>query len=433
MLMDTDVVLEADKVSKIYSRAGALTRRRLGRTLSRIVSGRSYDSASSLLQPGEFYAVKDATFSLKRGAAFGIIGLNGSGKSTLLRMLAGQLLPDGGQITVTGSTASMIDLTAGFQPSSSGRENIFLRGAALGKSRAEMQALYDDIIKFSELQDAIDAPIMTYSSGMMMRLAFSIVSATAPDILFIDEVLAVGDFRFKQKCLARVRELRKHSAFVMVSHSMVDIARFCDQTMVLDKGVTVFQGPSAEAVEFFETEIEGQRQPVAARSVSKVVGEFFENSQAISDVAAHWCDADGKKIDVIKQGEDLYFSARFKCSTDARNLIVGIPVWSQDAVYVTGFSTDRRISPLKRDPDGYVTIRLKVSELPFNAGAYHSNFVIVDGSEFLWRKPNDVLQVTTGITPYWGLVSLPISWEYTPRTPAVAPAARTNGDATTAS
>lgn len=410
MLMGNEVVLDVDRVSKIYARSRSVTQRRLGKTLSKILLGRSYDASSATLQKGEFFAVKNVSLSLERGQALGIIGLNGSGKTTLLRMLAGQILPDSGQITVAGKTASMIDLTAGFHSGASGRDNIFLRGAALGRSRAQMEAVFDDIVEFSELGGAIEAPVATYSSGMAMRLAFSIVTSSAPDLLFIDEVLAVGDFRFRQKCLARIRALRDRAAFIMVSHNMNDIIRFCDKTIVLNEGNIVFEGDSSEAVAFFESEIEQQATPVTDKTLARVVGQFFENSDVISDVTSFWADANGNPIQSIKQGSELYFVASFKCSTKTNNLVVGIPMWSQDGVYLTGFSTDREGS-IKTGDNGYAHLQLRIPNFIFNAGSYHSNFVITDGAEFLWRKPNDVLTVTVNSVPYWGLATLPSSWE----------------------
>jgi ABC-type polysaccharide/polyol phosphate transport system ATPase subunit len=412
MLMENDTILEVDKVSKIYSRSRPITQKRLGKTLLRVLFGRSFDQTSVNLQGGEFHAVKDVSFSLKRGEALGIIGLNGSGKTTLLRMLAGQILPDGGQITVAGKTASMIDLTAGFQPAASGRENIFLRGAALGRSHGQMEADYDSIIEFSELGDAISAPVATYSSGMTMRLAFSIIAAAAPDLLFIDEILAVGDFRFRQKCLARVRELRGHSAFVMVSHSMTDITRFCDEAIVLHKSRVMFKGRSDKAVEYYLSEIEKHQEPAKNVSLPHIVGPIFENSNAISDVNGYWSDAEGKEVTEVYQDSELFFHASFVCSANARNLIIGIPVWSQDGTYMTGFSTDQRFGAIKIDREGRTSIRLVIPSLHFNAGVYHSSFAIVDGSEFLWRKPNKPLTVLPSVNPQWGAVSIPNHWEY---------------------
>ena len=221
-----DTVLEARGVGKIYSRYQDATRDRVASVICQILFGIEPKSVG-VPQGREFWALNNIDLELKRGQALGIIGLNGSGKTTLLRMLAGQIVPDEGIIRVRGRTASMIDLTAGLQVTASGRRNIYLRGAALGRSREEIEASVDEVIAFTELGEAIEAPVATYSSGMTMRLAFAIMTASAPDILFIDEVLAVGDFKFRQKCLARLRELRQSSAFVMVSHSMNDISRFC--------------------------------------------------------------------------------------------------------------------------------------------------------------------------------------------------------------
>ncbi len=413
MFLPNDMVLEVDKVSKIFSRSRAVTQQRLGKTLWRVLFGRAFDQGSALLQQDEFRALKDVSFSLKRGEALGIIGLNGSGKTTLLRMLAGQILPDSGQITVMGRTASMIDLTAGFQPGASGRENIFLRGAALGRSREQMQADFDDIVGFSELGGAISAPVATYSSGMTMRLAFSIIAAAAPDLLFVDEVLAVGDFKFRQKCLARMRELRERSAFVMVSHSMTDITRFCDKTIVLHRGQVAFKGESGKAVEYYLSEIEKNPEPASKSSLAKVTGPIFENSNAISDVRAYWSDPSGNELTEIRQGSELFFNANFICSIATRNLIIGIPVWSQDGTYVTGFSTDQDFGAIKSNEGGRISIRLVVPSLHFNAGVYHSNFAIVDGSEFLWRKPNNPLTVLPKVNPQWGAVTIPNRWEHT--------------------
>lgn len=409
--MGNETVLEADKVAKIYARHRGVTQRRLGSTLSRVLLGRSYDMASAGLRPGEFHAVKDVSFSLRRGEALGIIGLNGSGKTTLLRMLAGQILPDSGQITVTGKTASMIDLTAGFQTAASGRENIFLRGAALGRSRRQMEELFDEIVEFSELGDAIEAPVATYSSGMTMRLAFSIVSTSAPDVMFIDEVLAVGDFRFRQKSLGRVRALRERSAFAMVSHNMRDIMRFCDETIVMNQGVVAFKGKSEEAVNFFETEIENHHKTKEDRSIRNITGEIYENNEIISNVSTFWSDENGNKITEVRQGNKLCLSVNFTCHKNLNNLIVGIPVWSQDGVFVTGFSTESQFRNIAIRQNGDVALILDIPNFYFNSSTYRSNIVIVDGPQFLWRKPNETITVLPQIEPHWGSISIPYSWK----------------------
>ena len=251
MWTKNDIVLKVERLSKLYSRAQVATRQRLASTFTRTLLGRLPKPVKGL-KKGEFWSLRDINFSLKRGEALGVIGFNGAGKTTLLRLLAGQLLPDEGEIRILGKSAAMIDLTAGFQMTASGKRNIFLRGAMLGRSKEDIAVTFDEIIDFAELGDAIDAPVATYSSGMLMRLAFSIMVAMKPDVLFIDEILSVGDFRFRQKCLARIRELREYAAFVLVSHSMADIKLFCDRVVVLQEGRVAFEGEPEEAIRIYE-------------------------------------------------------------------------------------------------------------------------------------------------------------------------------------
>ena len=208
MLGSSTCILELKNVSKIYSRTESAAKRRLTKIFVDAFFSRK-SSFSGKPGAGEFWAIKDINFNLKPGHAIGIIGLNGAGKTTLLRILAGQLLPDEGEVRMFGTSAAMIDLTSGFQMNTTGARNIFLKSALLGRSEKNTQDAFDSIVEFSELGDAINANLSTYSSGMLMRLAFSIIVSTEPDLLFIDEVLSVGDFRFRQKCMAKIRQLRK--------------------------------------------------------------------------------------------------------------------------------------------------------------------------------------------------------------------------------
>jgi len=403
---DGETILQVDRVSKIYSRSRQTTQARLTRTLSRAIFGRRFDPMGGDLRSDEFYAVHDVSFALKRGEALGIIGLNGSGKTTLLRMLAGQLLPDDGSITVTGRTASMIDLTAGFQTSASGRDNIFLRGAALGRSREQMQADYDAIVDFAELGDAIEAPVATYSSGMMMRLAFSIVAAVAPDLLFIDEVLAVGDFRFRQKCLARVRDLRQHSAFVMVTHSMTDVVRFCERAIVMNRGEMIFIGQPEEAIKIYES-IEAAR-PIASGPV-RVIPDDVENSELISDFSAAWAGASGETL-LCTSGSQARLHISFSLKYAPRRLVVGVPLYDQAGNVVTGFSTEIGGRDLNFSA-GVHHLELTIPNLPLNPGTYRAAIGIVDGQEFVYMRMIGDIRITAREPLYWGLFTTQYSWK----------------------
>lgn len=191
----------------------------------------------------EFFALKDVSMKVKKGEAWGIIGTNGSGKSTLLKLICGILKPYQGTVTVNGSIAPLIELGAGFDGELTARENIFLNGAVLGYDRNFMQEHFEEIVEFAELQDFLDMPIKNYSSGMAARLGFAIATVVRPDILICDEVLAVGDYAFQQKCERRMNGMREQgTTLLFVSHSIESVKEVCDHAIWLDKGVVKMWG-----------------------------------------------------------------------------------------------------------------------------------------------------------------------------------------------
>ncbi len=191
----------------------------------------------------EFLAVKDVSFQVRAGEAWGLIGANGSGKSTLLKAISGILKPYKGSITVNGSVAPLIELGAGFDGNMTARENIFLNGCILGHSEKFMQEHFDEIVDFAELHQFLDTPIKNYSSGMRARLGFSVATMVQPDILIVDEILAVGDYKFRKKCEQRMQQLLKGGTTLLyVSHNISEVKRLCDHALWLDKGVTRMQG-----------------------------------------------------------------------------------------------------------------------------------------------------------------------------------------------
>jgi ABC-2 type transport system ATP-binding protein len=197
----------------------------------------------------DFHALDGVSFSVNEGESVALLGFNGSGKSTMLKLISGVLRPDRGSVLTRGRVAGLIEVGAGFHPDLSGRENIFLNAAILGMSRKETQERYEEIVAFSEIEKFIDTEVKHYSSGMFLRLAFSVAIHTEVDILLIDEILSVGDEPFQQKCLARIREL--HAAgktLVVVSHDLDMVANLCSRGVLLRSGELVFDGPSHEAV-----------------------------------------------------------------------------------------------------------------------------------------------------------------------------------------
>jgi lipopolysaccharide transport system ATP-binding protein len=217
-----------------------------------------------LRKADEFWAVRGVSAQIHPGESVGLIGHNGSGKSTLLKMAAGVLKPSEGRVRVDGRLSPMIELAAGFDPDLTGRDNVFLNGALLGYSRREMAAKLDGIIAFSELGDFIDVPVKNYSSGMYARLGFAIATDVEPDVLMIDEVLAVGDERFQAKCMDRIRGIqRRGCTIVYVSHAMDQVASLCGRVLVMHHGRLVHDGAPDEAIARYRA-LQGMGPPPAA-------------------------------------------------------------------------------------------------------------------------------------------------------------------------
>ena len=197
----------------------------------------------------EFWVLKDVSFEIRTGETFGIIGPNGAGKSTVLKLMARIIEPTSGEVTVRGRISPLLELGAGFHPELTGRENVYLNAALFGISQAEAQDRYDDIVEFSELQDIIDVPLKHYSSGMYMRLGFAVAANIIPDILLVDEVLAVGDEAFQRKCLRRIEEFRTEGrTIVFVSHDLDTVRRICQRTLWLDHATVQAVGPTDDVV-----------------------------------------------------------------------------------------------------------------------------------------------------------------------------------------
>jgi ABC-2 type transport system ATP-binding protein len=205
----------------------------------------------------QFYALRDVSFSLQRGEGLGIIGPNGSGKSTTLKLIAGVTAPTSGRVLVGGRVAPLIELGAGFHPDLTGRENVFLNGCILGLTNKQVQASLEDIVEFAQLERFIDMPVKRYSSGMYVRLAFSIAIHSQPEILIVDEALAVGDMAFQEKCLERVRQLRREGVtLVFVTHGLDMIKEFCNRALLLEAGQVVMDGEPAEVIATYSAQVQ---------------------------------------------------------------------------------------------------------------------------------------------------------------------------------
>ena len=238
-MFTTDPIIEFKNVSKQFSKQKQKTFKEFLPAL--FLGEKTHDYIKALT---------DINFEIKRGETIGIIGPNGSGKSTILKLIAGVMHPNSGIVTINGKVSPLIELGAGFHPELSGRENIFLNGAILGLNQKQIQQQFDNIVQFSDLKEFIDEPIKHYSSGMYMRLGFSIAVHCSPEILIIDEILAVGDPPFQQKCLHKMNEFKKNNiTIIFVSHELDIVQNFCSRCIYLNKSRIIFDGPPKSAIQ----------------------------------------------------------------------------------------------------------------------------------------------------------------------------------------
>lgn len=249
---DRDIVLKVDNVSKKFCRN---LRRSMLYGIQDLAKGMvGIKPDTTTLRNDEFWALKDINIELREGEILGIIGANGSGKSTLLRVLTGIFPPDKGKIWIDGTVGGIIALGAGMHPHMTGRENIYLNGALFGMSKEEIDSKIDDIIEFSEIGDFLNAPLSMYSSGMKVRLGFSIAVHCEPDILLVDEVLAVGDLSYRNKCMEKMKSLMYTTkAQIFISHNIEQVRQICDKVMVLDKGIVKYFGKTDRGILEYES------------------------------------------------------------------------------------------------------------------------------------------------------------------------------------
>jgi len=239
--MYDDVVIKVENVSKKFCKSlrGSMFygMKDIGKNMFGL------GSSPQNLRTNEFWAVDDISFEVKKGETLGLIGANGSGKTTLLKMLNGIFWPDKGKISVKGKVGALIAVGAGFHPMLTGRENIYINAAIMGMKKDEVDKRFDSIVEFADIGDFLDSPVKHYSSGMFVRLGFAVAVHCEPEILLVDEVLAVGDIRFQGKCFNKLGEFKKRNiSTIMVSHSMMHILGFCDKVLYMDKGKVIYYG-----------------------------------------------------------------------------------------------------------------------------------------------------------------------------------------------
>jgi lipopolysaccharide transport system ATP-binding protein len=283
------------------------------------------------------WALRDVSFSIEQGMVLGIIGRNGAGKSTLLKILSRVTAPTTGQIKVKGRIASLLEVGTGFHPELTGRENIYLNGAILGMKRVEVDRKFDEILDFSEVEQFIDTPVKRYSSGMYVRLAFAVAAHLEPEILVVDEVLAVGDAEFQKKSLGKMSDVAGEGRTVLfVSHNMSSILRLTQEAIVLEKGHLVLRAPSGEAVDYY---LSGGNAEAGERIWDS--DEIPVDAAPFRPIALRILDGTGKIVDTVRSTEPFKIEMEYSLSAPLTGLRIGIYISTARGEYVlTSFDTD---------------------------------------------------------------------------------------------
>ena len=350
--------IDVQDVRKTYRRYGR--RRQFATLKSALLSG----GALRDLRPDEtFDALRGVSFGIAAGSTFGIVGRNGSGKSSLLKLVAGIGRPTSGTVVVRGRVSALIELGAGFHPEISGRENVYINGMMLGLTRREMAARFDAIVSFAELEDFIDAPVKTYSSGMYMRLGFAVAIHVDPDVLLVDEVLAVGDEAFTHKCLDKFAELRRRGRTVLlVTHSLDLVTRFCDEALWLDDGLVKMQGDPRRVIDSYLLDVAGaqgralaaaasdaaSREGIGQATVAATTDESPDMTKAIEGrwgskeveiVAVDLLDGDRQPAHLFRSGDPVEIRLRVHAHHHVSDLVVGVGIFNADGVCCYGTNT----------------------------------------------------------------------------------------------
>ncbi len=356
-------------------------------------------------EASDVLALQDVSLAVQPGEAVGLVGRNGSGKSTLLRLIAGIIKPSEGTVAVGGRIGSLLELGAGFHPDFSGRENVFLNGAIYGLRRAQIRERFDEIVAFAELEQAIDRPVRTYSSGMYMRLGFAIAAHLDADVLLLDEVFAVGDEAFQRKCFGKVFEFKQRGGtIVFVSHDASQVERLCERAMLLQAGRPVFDGPTHEAIVRYRKALAADSDP-AERAAG--LREWGTGEATI--VAARLVGSEGEERQQFLAGEPFSLRLRIEAENgiappqlqfellDESGLLVASDVLDTGSV---GWAT------------GIRELRYDIDRLPLSDGRFHLRLGLADGEGELLHWLDDALDflVYPAGEERGGVVRLEGSW-----------------------
>jgi ABC-type polysaccharide/polyol phosphate transport system ATPase subunit len=409
--------IEVEKVSRIYQKYSA--RHRFQTFKSALVRGDLFKA----LKPDELVAALDeVTLYVEKGQTFGVIGENGSGKSTLLKLVAGIAKPTRGRVRTEGKVSALIELGAGFHPEISGRENIFINGIMLGLTKKEITAKFDEIVKFAELEDFIDAPVKTYSSGMYMRLGFAIAINVNPDILLIDEVLAVGDASFVPKCLDRIDDFRRRKKTILfVSHDLTTVEKICDRVAWFKDGRVRDIGEAKRVIDAYlqdvaekqEEDFERRRQEKAAppaEGEEKRENRWGKREVEITQVSLK--NRAGQEKHVFSPDEGMAIEIEINSPSRIDDFVFGIGIFNSQGISCYGTNTQLEdFEPVAVEGRGKVICR--IPELNLSNGTYYLDVAVhkMDGYPYDYHR-NLYSFLVSSTSKEVGIARLPHDWSF---------------------
>jgi lipopolysaccharide transport system ATP-binding protein len=414
------VAVQVDAVSKRFRRQTVQPSTTLKSAIVDFLRGRKVTEA-----PTTFQALKEVTFAVPKGHSLGLIGRNGSGKSTLLKLLAGIYRPDHGKIAVHGKVGALLELGAGFHPEFSGRENILISGIVLGLSKREIRQQLDDIIRFAELEAFIDEPVKTYSSGMYLRLGFSVAVHADPDVLLIDEILAVGDEGFFQKCYDKLGAFRRRGkTIILVSHELSMVSRWCDTVVWLEDGRVRERGLPQRVIDLYRQHVAAQEAEVAIGEHLRLVEEVGQapavettnrwGSREVEIVSVKMLDTSGQERYVYQSGDPVRVVIHYRVHRPVPDTVFGIALMRSDGLWCYGTNTaveDISLPPL--GDEGSVEVVLK--RLDFVAGTYYLDVAVhaLDGYPYDYHHGLYSFAVKSDLQEI-GVCHIPHSWTIKP-------------------
>ncbi len=371
----------------------------------------------------DLWAVEDISFDIMPGQSMGIIGRNGSGKSTLLKLISRILQPTTGKIAVRGRVSALLELGAGFHADLTGRENIFLNASVLGLTREEIELQYDSIVAFSELEEFIDMPVKHYSSGMYMRLGFSVAIHVDPDVLIVDEILAVGDQSFQAKCLDRIMDMKRRGVTILIiSHDLTTIERLCSHIVWLDKGAVRASGPAEKVIEQYRDHMDERvGMEMTRQNESGGFKRWGTHQIEIEDV--RFLDDQGEDTAIFHYGSPLTIEMHYNAHEPIEEPEFGLAIHRNDGVHITG--PNSQTAGLEMGVvEGRGVVRYRIDSLPLLPARYQLTAAIHDSKRpiaYDFHEEAYAFRVVGGGTDETeGILALPASWAWQPDTTPVA-------------